>query len=91
MVFFHCGCNCGFDRSANPAKRQHLLGRFEKTSERVPSHKAEPFKAWLAMVGRERIEETIDPEQAIVVNSVSISRDLPVVTGFFEIIRVVIN
>lgn len=31
----------------------------------VPSPKAEPFKAWLAMVGTERIEETIDPEQAI--------------------------
>ncbi len=31
----------------------------------VPSPKAEPFKAWLAMVGRERIEETIDPEQTI--------------------------
>ena len=31
----------------------------------VPSPKAEPFKAWLAVVGRERIEETIDPEQAI--------------------------
>lgn len=26
----------------------------------VPSKKAEPFKAWLAMVSRERIEETID-------------------------------
>ena len=31
----------------------------------IPSPKAEPFKAWLAMVGKERIEETIDPEQAI--------------------------
>ena len=31
----------------------------------IPSSKAEPFKAWLAMVGKERIEETIDPEQAI--------------------------
>ena len=31
----------------------------------VPSKKAEPFKAWLAMVSRERIEETIAPEQAI--------------------------
>ena len=31
----------------------------------VPSPKAEPCKAWLASVGRERIEETIDPEQAI--------------------------
>ena len=31
----------------------------------VPSKKAEPFKLWLAQVGKERIEETIDPEQAI--------------------------
>ena len=31
----------------------------------IPSKKAEPFKAWLAMVGRERIDETIDPERAI--------------------------
>ena len=27
--------------------------------------KAEPFKLWLAQVGRERIEETIDPELTI--------------------------
>ena len=27
----------------------------------IPSPKAEPFKLWLAQVGRERIEETIDP------------------------------
>ena len=31
----------------------------------IPSPKAEPFRLWLAEVGRERIEETIDPEQAI--------------------------
>lgn len=31
----------------------------------IPSPKAEPFKVWLAEVGRERIEETIDPELAI--------------------------
>jgi hypothetical protein len=31
----------------------------------IPSHKAEPFKRWLAQVGRERIEETIDPELTI--------------------------
>ena len=31
----------------------------------IPSPKAEPFKAWLTMLGKERIEETIDPEQAI--------------------------
>ena len=31
----------------------------------IPSPKAEPFKVWLAQVGRERLEETIDPEQSI--------------------------
>jgi len=31
----------------------------------VPSPKAEPFKMWLAQVGAERIDETIDPELAI--------------------------
>lgn len=31
----------------------------------IPSKKAEPFKMWLAMVGRERMEEIIDPELTI--------------------------
>jgi len=31
----------------------------------IPSPKAEPFKMWLAMVGKERIDETIDPELTI--------------------------
>lgn len=31
----------------------------------IPSPKAEPFKLWLAQVGAERIEETIDPELTI--------------------------
>jgi hypothetical protein len=31
----------------------------------IPSKKAEPFKDWLAKVGAERIDETIDPEQSI--------------------------
>lgn len=31
----------------------------------IPSPKAEPFKMWLAQVGKERIEETIDPELSI--------------------------
>jgi len=31
----------------------------------IPSPKAEPFKAWLATVGRERLDETADPELAI--------------------------
>ena len=31
----------------------------------IPSPKAEPFKLWLAQVGRERIDEIEDPEQGI--------------------------
>ncbi|MBR3152373.1 MAG: Bro-N domain-containing protein [Clostridia bacterium] len=31
----------------------------------IPSKKAEPFKLWLAKIGRERIDETYDPEIAI--------------------------
>ena len=31
----------------------------------IPSPKAEPFKMWLAQIGAERIDETIDPELAI--------------------------
>ena len=43
------------------ATTEQLLGIIQS----IPSPKAEPFKLWLAEVGRERIEETIDPEQAI--------------------------
>jgi len=32
----------------------------------IPSKKAEPFKLWLAKVGRERLEEMADPEKAII-------------------------
>ncbi|MCL2135844.1 MAG: Bro-N domain-containing protein [Candidatus Bathyarchaeota archaeon] len=31
----------------------------------IPSPKAEPFKLWLASVGKDRIDETINPEMAI--------------------------
>lgn len=31
----------------------------------IPSKKAEPFKKWLAKVGYERLQETIEPERAI--------------------------
>ncbi len=31
----------------------------------IPSPKAEPFKLWLARIGYERLQETIDPERAI--------------------------
>jgi len=43
------------------ADTQQLL----RIIQSVPSPKAEPFKLWLSQVGAERIEETIDPEQAI--------------------------
>ena len=51
----------GKKRLTDVAGTEQLL----RIIQSVPSPKAEPFKAWLAMVGRERIEETIDPEQAI--------------------------
>ncbi|MBD5550439.1 MAG: Bro-N domain-containing protein [Lachnospiraceae bacterium] len=31
----------------------------------IPSKKAEPFKRWLAMVGKERLDEMADPEKAM--------------------------
>ena len=31
----------------------------------IPSKKAEPFKQWLALVGKERLEEIADPEKAM--------------------------
>ena len=51
----------GKKRLTDVANTEQLL----RIIQSIPSPKAEPFKAWLAMVGRERIEETIDPEQAI--------------------------
>ena len=33
--------------------------------ESVPSPKAEPFKMWLAKLGKERIDEVFDPETAV--------------------------
>ena len=51
----------GKKRATDVANTEQLL----RIIQSIPSPKAEPFKAWLAMVGRERIEETIDPEQAI--------------------------
>ena len=33
--------------------------------ESIPSKKAEPFKMWLANLGKERIDEVFDPEKAI--------------------------
>ena len=33
--------------------------------ESIPSKKAEPFKLWLAQMGKERIDEVFDPELAV--------------------------
>jgi len=57
-------------------KLQSADGKFYKTDvadieqlfrliQSIPSPKAEPFKMWLAEIGRERIEEYDDPEGGI--------------------------
>lgn len=51
----------GKKRLTDVATTEQLL----RIIQSIPSTKAEPFKLWLSKVGRERIEETIDPEQAI--------------------------
>lgn len=51
----------GKRRLTDVADTQQLL----RIIQSIPSPKAEPFKLWLAEVGRERIEETIDPELTI--------------------------
>ena len=51
----------GKRRLTDVADTEQLL----RIIQSIPSPKAEPFKMWLAQVGRERIEETIDPELAI--------------------------
>ena len=48
----------GKKRLTDVANTEQLL----RIIQSVPSKKAEPFKVWLAQVGRERIEETIDPQ-----------------------------
>lgn len=51
----------GKKRMTDVADTEQLL----RIIQSIPSPKAEPFKAWLARVGSERIEETIDPELTI--------------------------
>jgi len=57
-------------------KMQSADGKFYKTDaanskgilriiQSVPSPKAEPFKMWLAQLGKERLDEVADPEIAI--------------------------
>jgi len=51
----------GKKRLTDVANTEQLL----RLIQSIPSKKAEPFKMWLAQVGCERIEETIDPELTI--------------------------
>jgi len=62
--------------NCNQLKMQSTDGKFYKTDvadteqlfrliQSIPSPKAEPFKMWLAKVGRERIDEIEDPELGI--------------------------
>ena len=51
----------GKRRLTDVATTEQLL----RIIQSIPSKKAEPVKMWLAMVGRERIEEIIDPELTI--------------------------
>jgi hypothetical protein len=62
--------------NCNQLKMQSSDGKFYKTDvadteqlfrliQSIPSPKAEPFKMWLAQIGRERIDEIEDPELGI--------------------------
>ena len=51
----------GKRRSTDAANTEGIL----RIIQSIPSKKAEPFKMWLAEVGKERIEEIIDPELTI--------------------------
>ena len=51
----------GKKRLTDVADTEQLL----RIIQSIPSPKSELFKLWLAQVGRERIEETIDPELTI--------------------------
>ena len=62
--------------NCNQLKMQSSDGKYYKTDvadveqlfrliQSIPSPKAEPFKQWLAQLGRERLEEIDDPEQGI--------------------------
>lgn len=62
--------------NTNQLKMQSIDGKYYMTDvmdteqilrlvQSIPSKKAEPFKIWLAQVGKERIDETYDPELAI--------------------------
>ena len=51
----------GKKRKTDVANTEQLL----RIIQSIPSPKAEPFKAWLAMVGKQRLDEEVDPQIAI--------------------------
>jgi len=54
--------------STNGKIRKVLAGNLKdvfRIIQSIPSPKAEPFKMWLAEVGKERVDEIIDPELTI--------------------------
>ena len=61
IVQFKMTAPDGKMRLTDVANTEQLL----RIMQSVPSPKAEPIRAWLAEVGRERIEESFEPEQAI--------------------------
>ena len=66
----YLGTNCPqVEMTGSTGKKRKVLAanteQVLRIIQSIPSPKAEPFRLWLAAVGRERIEETIDPEQAI--------------------------
>lgn len=70
LLSSYIGTNCPqVEMVGNTGKKRKVLAataeQVLRIIQSIPSPKAEPFKLWLAQVGRERIEETIDPEQAI--------------------------
>lgn len=70
QLALYIGTNCPqvAMKSSNGKKRKILAGNMKdilRIIQSIPSPKAEPFKQWLAQVGKERIDETIDPEFTI--------------------------
>lgn len=51
----------GKNRLTDVADTKHLL----RIIQSIPSPKAEPFKLWLAEVGKQRLDEIADPELAV--------------------------
>lgn len=70
QLAFYIGTNCPRVemKSSSGKKRKILAGNMKdifRIIQSIPSPKAEPFKLWLAEVGKERIDEIVDPELTI--------------------------